>query len=83
MMQVMPRVCDQCLLSSNKIVSDARRDELLESCNQSGEAFECHKATLLGQRRVCRGFFNGNMSLAVRLAKMWGFYKEVSLDEEA
>ena len=80
-MLVMPKVCNQCLLSANKIVDDDRRDDILESCNKSGQAFECHKSTLVGQRRVCRSFFNQNLSLVVMLAKMHGWYEEKGLDD--
>ncbi len=69
-MLVMPKVCDQCLLSTNKIVSDSRRDDLLETCNTDGRAFACHKATIAGETRVCRAFFDQNRSLVVRLAKI-------------
>lgn len=70
-MLVMPKVCDQCLLGTNKIVSDSRRDELLETCNANSRAFTCHKATIAGETRVCRAFFDQNCSLVVRLAKMF------------
>lgn len=69
-MPVMPKRCDECLFSSAKIVSDERRDEVLESCRTSGRAFECHKASIVGEYRVCRGFFDADVSLAVRLAKL-------------
>jgi len=74
-MMVRAKQCDQCLFSSAKIVSDARRDEILDYCNVTGEAFECHKATIAGEKITCRGFFDGNHSLVVRLAKMFGWYR--------
>lgn len=64
--------CDQCLFSSAKIVDDARRDEVLESCRRTGRAFECHKATITGQHVVCRGFYDADVSLVIRLGKLLG-----------
>jgi len=75
-MLVMPKVCDECLLSTRKIVSDERRDELLDDCNANGRAFECHKATIAGQNRVCRAFFDQRRSLVVRLAQMYNWWEE-------
>jgi len=78
-MLIMPKVCDECLLSTRKIVSDSRRDELLDSCKESGRAFQCHKATIAGETRVCRAFFDQNHSLVVRLAKLFGRWEEKAL----
>lgn len=74
-MLVMPKRCKNCLFSTSKIVSDTRRDELLDHCNETGVAFLCHEGTIAGNERVCRGFFDGNHSLVVRLAKMWNLYE--------
>lgn len=81
-MQVMEKQCDECLFSNNRIVSESRKKELLEKCNRTGRAFDCHKATLLKQQIVCRAFFDGNHSLAVRLAKLLGCAEFVTLPEE-
>ena len=67
---VAERRCDRCLLGRNPLVSPERVEELLEDCNRSGRAFECHRFTMVGQRGTCRAFFDGNMSLVVRLARM-------------
>lgn len=69
-MRVMEKRCDQCLFSNNRIVPESRMKELLDQCNRTGRAFECHKATLAKKRAVCRAFFDENASLSVRLAKM-------------
>jgi hypothetical protein len=74
-MLVMPKPCNECLLSKRKVVSDTRRDALLESCNETGEAFLCHKGTIAGVRRVCHRFFDQNRSLVVRLAKELDLYR--------
>ena len=69
-MVVMPKRCGECLLTNRKIVSDARRDEILEICNRTHTAFICHKT----DKTVCRAFFDENRSLVVRLAKMYNWY---------
>lgn len=74
-MIVRAKQCDQCLYTRNKIVSDARRDEIIETCNTTGGPFLCHKGSLVDQDIVCRGHFEANDSLAVRLAKMLDYYE--------
>ena len=76
---VMAKRCDQCLFSSAKVVSDARRDSILADCNRTGRAFECHKATIVRQHAVCRGFYDERASLVVRLAIMLGRVEFTSL----
>jgi hypothetical protein len=79
LMIVRDKVCEQCLFSTAKIVSDARRDEILAQCNRTHESFECHKATIVGEHIVCRAFFDWNCSLSVRLARLlgaWTFGRE-------
>lgn len=50
--------CAECLFSAHKIVSTARRKDLLEQCAQSGGAFLCHKGTIAHKRICCRGFYD-------------------------
>lgn len=80
-LDVMEKRCRNCLFSSAKIVSDERRDDILDSCNRTGQAFECHEATIAGQRVTCRGFFDARASLVVRLALMLGNVRFVKLAE--
>jgi len=40
--------CNECLFSKSKIVTDARRIELLDACKRTGKYFLCHKATIAG-----------------------------------
>ena len=80
-MLVRHKVCDQCLLSTNKVVADNRRDQLLDSCNQTGKAFEFHKGTIVGKHIVCRVFFYQNLSLVVRLAKILDKYQFINESE--
>lgn len=52
---VMDRKCDQCLYSPDKIVSDARRKEILRELNRQDTHFICHKASALGEQVACAG----------------------------
>ena len=76
-MEVRAKVCNECLFSKAKIVGADRVQDILDLANDSGRAFECHKSTLAGTRAICRAFFDGNHSLVVRLAKMYGWYEYV------
>lgn len=58
MFKVMAERCDQCLFSDQKIVSDRRRKEVLQTCLRKDCHFVCHKATILGQDACCRGFYD-------------------------
>lgn len=71
--------CDQCLFSKDKIVGDARRKELLKSCEKSGTYFQCHKASLAGDDVCCRGFYDAEGSSIVQIAKRLGVVKFVPL----
>src|SRR5262245_53885180 len=72
--------CDECLLSKNKIVSDERRDQLLETCWRGGTYFICHKATLKGHAVICHNFAktnDGAGNVSIRVAERFGFIKYV------
>lgn len=66
MLKILRSPCDQCLFSKGKIVSDARRDDVLKQCQDSESHFVCHKFTieeLQGRLTpeeanvVCNGFY--------------------------
>ncbi len=80
-MEVRDKRCNQCLLSKKKVVSDKKRDQILSTCAESGEAFECHKGTIAGRKIVCRGFFDQNLSLVIRLAKLLGRFAFVNEED--
>jgi len=54
---VQKRMCDQCLFSKDKIVSDIRKSEILEECKNENNHFICHKATILGKKVTCHAFY--------------------------
>ena len=57
--------CDECLFSTNKIVSNARRAEVLAECEKKDKHFICHKHSDV----CCRGFFDTGKTTAVQLAQ--------------
>ena len=78
MFKVMAKQCDQCLFSKNKIVSDARKRQVLAECRRTDAHFICHKAE---EDVCCRGFYNANpgASNLMRIASRLGaveFVKE-------
>jgi hypothetical protein len=56
--KVMEQRCDECLFGKDKIVSNARRSEILRSLDREDSYFICHKATIAGTRVACRGDFD-------------------------
>jgi hypothetical protein len=62
--KVMEERCDQCLFSKDKIVSDARRTELLTECRRKDIHFICHKSKDV----CCRGFFDTQTSQLMRIS---------------
>ncbi len=54
---VQKRCCKQCLFSKNKIVSDERKEQILEDCEKNNKHFMCHKATIKGLNVTCHAFY--------------------------
>jgi hypothetical protein len=54
-LQVLSKRCGECLFSSARIVSAARKAEVLRDCARSDRHFVCHKA---GGNVGCRGFYD-------------------------
>ncbi len=72
--------CDECLFSDAKLVSDARRDEILHECQQLNTHFICHKASINGQDVCCRGFYDERRDARSRLASELGLVEFVEVD---
>lgn len=62
----MEKRCDQCLYTANKIVSDERRDQLLEHCARTEQGFACHKATHAGIDAMCRAHWDATKLVTLR-----------------
>lgn len=54
---VQKKMCDQCLFSENKIVSDKRKEQILTECKTKNRHFICHKATIAGKKATCHMFY--------------------------
>lgn len=61
--------CDECPFSPNKLVSAARRREILDDCKATDRYFTCHKGTIAGVEIVCRGFYDALSSTSIQLAQ--------------
>lgn len=53
--KVMKERCAECLYGRDKIVSDARRRQILRDLARKDNHFICHKATIAGLDICCRG----------------------------
>jgi hypothetical protein len=59
-LKVCDKMCDQCLYSKNKIVTDVRKDQILYQLEQVNDYFICHKASMVNERVMCRGYYEAN-----------------------
>lgn len=71
--------CDQCLFSKDKIVSDARRKDLLEDMAKKGSWFVCHKASIAGESVCCKGFYDTKSNNDLVIAERLGMIEFVPL----
>lgn len=67
--KVCSKSCNQCLFTKNKIVSDERKQEILEDCERNETHFICHKGSIAGQNVVCNGFFRNKTTPYLDLVK--------------
>lgn len=78
---VQKKRCNECLYSSQKIVSDERREQIIEDCLEKDHFFVCHKGSLCSPKKtiVCRGFYDAHKKdvLPLRIAEMLGGIIEV------
>lgn len=82
--------CDQCLFSKNKIVSNARRKEVLRDCTEHDTHFVCHKATIKQAENerypdvCCAGFYEANPGATnlMRIAERLNGVRFVKLPDE-
>lgn len=83
-LRVCSGMCDQCLFSPNKIVSDARKREIIKNCLATGAQFICHKATIKGEEVVCRGFYDtyGPQINLIRIAQRLHAVEEVDVEAQ-
>lgn len=74
---IMSRRCDECLFSEKKIVSNARKKDILKDCARGDNYFECHKGTIASEEICCRGFFETKSTNLIRIAYRLGVIRFV------
>jgi hypothetical protein len=55
--EVQKQMCNECLFSNNKIVSDARKKQIIQDCKDNNNYFICHKSSIAGGKAECHGFY--------------------------
>lgn len=80
--KVMSKKCDQCLFGPNKIVSNARKAELIRKIHAEGTNFLCHKGTINGEEIVCAGDLEADRyrTNMMRIAERLGVIEEIDPD---
>lgn len=81
-LDVCEKRCDQCLFSKAKIVSDARRDDILRTLERDGTHFQCHKHSIAERDVVCRGDFDRapHRTPQARMAAAFGLLRFITED---
>lgn len=72
--------CNECLLSTNRLVSERRKRQILKECYENGSYFICHKATLKGRAVICHAFAksrDGAGNQAIRVAQFFNCIRYV------
>lgn len=84
MLKVFKTPCENCLFSDDKIVSNARKKELLSNCKKEQTHFICHKSTIKGEDTVCSGFYKkmGHVSQLIRIMQRIGGIELIGHDIE-
>jgi hypothetical protein len=54
-LRVMKKACRECLFTPNRLVSEERKNQLIEESKDS--FFICHEGTQRGQTICCRNFY--------------------------
>ena len=69
-LQVASQPCSECLFSPNRIVSQERKEEIVDQTLAKDHYFTCHKAMLARVDLCCWGLFvsHKDHSLVTRLA---------------
>lgn len=77
MFKVKKERCDECLYSKGKIVSDKRREELLNDIREKDSYFICHKNLFKDEDICCKGFYETNTSNYIRISQRLDMIKFV------
>ena len=69
MLKVCAKKCNQCLFTSNRIVSKQRMTSIVRNCLKRDTHFECHKGTINNEQIVCAGWYNQYTSQMLSIAQ--------------
>jgi hypothetical protein len=58
MLKIQRKQCNQCLFSGRRIVSPARKREVVEECLKYETFFTCHKGSIAGVNACCKGYWD-------------------------
>lgn len=80
--QVCNKACKQCLFSDKRIVSLARKREIIDQVLRNNSYFVCHKSTIAGGSACCRAFYakHGRDTAIIRLAEAMGALEFVDVE---
>ena len=68
---VLRKRCEQCPFSKNQTtVNEVRKAEIIDQLHTTNQPFICHKAIVQDLDLVCRGFYDEEPNMVVRLAQM-------------
>lgn len=83
-MKVYKECCQNCLLSSNRIVSPQRAKQIIQDTTASQSYFICHKASMKDDDVVCRNYYDklGHTSQMVRIAGRLGCIEFVEQEDK-
>ena len=70
--KVMKKRCHECLYGPNKIVSNARRAQIIRDTRKKDVNFLCHKGTIRGEEIVCAGDWEVHCGQMGRIAGRLG-----------
>ena len=75
MFRVKTQQCNQCLFSDNKIVNDARKEEVLRTTLKKDSFFVCHKTDDV----CCKGYWDSHKNdfTVGQIAQRLNLIKEV------
>ena len=84
MFKVYDKPCDQCLISSNAIVDNDRRTEIIQGCIRKQTHFICHKASIEGEDVCCKTFYDklGQHSQMIRIAERLNMVEIIKQKDE-
>ena len=79
MFKVQQKQCNECLFSSNRIVSKDRSRQIIRDTVMNNSYFICHKASMQIDDVCCRGWYDRFKTQPIRMAKALKIVKFVEV----